>query len=37
VLARLLNVHDEIVDNGTKTGGSLNRAAIGNKTHWFFS
>jgi hypothetical protein len=37
MLAGLLNVHNEIVDNSTKTGGSLNRAAIGNETHWFFS
>ena len=30
VVAHLLDVHDEIVDNRAKTGGSLNGAAIGN-------
>jgi hypothetical protein len=28
--AGLLDVHDEIVDNRAKSGGSLNGAAIGN-------
>ena len=30
MMARLLDVYDEIVDNRAKTGGSLNGAAIGN-------
>ena len=34
MLAGLLDVHDQIIDNRAKTGGSLNGAAIGNKTHW---
>ena len=33
MLASLLDVHDQIVDNGAKTGRSLDGAAIGNKTH----
>ena len=33
MLANLLNVDDQIADDGAKTGGSLNCAAIGNKTH----
>ena len=37
MMARLLDVHDQIVDDGAKTGSSLNRAAIGNETHWFLS
>jgi hypothetical protein len=37
MVARLLDVHDEVVDDGAKSGGSLNRAAIGNKTHWLLS
>ena len=36
MVARPLDVHDEVVDNSAKTGGSLNGAAIGNETHCFF-
>ena len=35
MVARLLDVHNEIVDNSAQTGCSLNGAAIGNKTHCF--
>jgi len=37
MVARLLDVHNEIIDNRTQTGSSLNGAAIGNKTHWLLS
>jgi hypothetical protein len=37
MVARLLDVHNEIIDDSTQTGCSLNGAAIGNKTHCFLS
>ena len=37
MMARLLDVNDQIVNNRAKTSSSLNGAAIGNETHAIFS
>ena len=36
MVARLFDVHDEIVNDRAKAGSSFNRAAIGNETHCFY-